>query len=386
MATEANAQNVTNPEANVAAFPNFFDSGNCSGTFGNYTCDNPCLSSDLTWPIDANSPSCDAYVLDAINDARVSIGESVLALPSNWHSLSTDEQLFVLLDMERVGDGSTPVLGINTSLSLQAQIGAQESIDPVPSTSFPATNGPGGGYWGSVWAQGISPLAADYLWMYDDGWGGSTDTTSNLACTSAGAFGCWGHRDIILGAGAHMSYGVGTTCTTCEMGVGYDAVGGTGSWAALIEVASGTLPAMSFTWASEVPYFSPPMTTNTTIVTGTTTVTVIPPEPKLIKLAFSSSKISVRWTSPNTDGIHTVYLQVRRVRQGVLHSQSACDGAGAFATKSYRAASNVMSAVIVAHSKKLFVHGGYYVADVAISNSATDEVWSSPCLDLGRAS
>lgn len=265
VSSEAGAQSVANPGSNISPNPNFFDSGACSGSTGSYTCANPCVSSSLSWPTDSNSPGCDSYVLEAINDARASIGESALVLPYNWYSLSPGEQLFVLLDMERVGDGSTPILGISAVLSAQAQNGAQNSSDPMPTVSFPAENGPGGGYWGSVWAQGISPLAADYLWMYEDGWGGSSATTSNRACTSASSIGCWGHRDILLGAGDGMRYGVGTTCGTCEMGVGYSAVGTSGSWAAIIEVAKGALPAMSFTWANEVPYFSaaPPITTTT---------------------------------------------------------------------------------------------------------------------------
>jgi hypothetical protein len=268
VSSEAGAQSVLNPGSNIAPNPNFFDSGACSGSAGSYTCANPCVSPSLSWPTDSNSPGCDSYVLEAINDARATIGENVLTLPSNWYSLSAGEQLFVLLDMERVGDGETPVLGINASLSAQAESAAQNSADPVPTLSFPAENGPGGGYWGSVWAQGISPLAADYLWMYEDGWGGSAATTSNQACTSASSSDCWGHRDILLGAGAGMRYGVGTTCVTCEMGVGYSAVGVSGSWTAIIEVAKGTLPAMSFTWANEVPYFSsPPPITTTTIAT-----------------------------------------------------------------------------------------------------------------------
>jgi hypothetical protein len=115
----------------------------------------------------------------------------------------------------------------------------------------------------------------------------------------------------------------------------------------------------------------------------------VPPDPtltKLTKLAFSSSRISVRWASPNTIGIRKVYLTVRRVNRGVLHSQDACDGARPIATKSYPAASNVTSAVIVAQGKNIFVRGGYYVAQVAISNSSTDEVSSSSCLALGQAS
>jgi hypothetical protein len=45
-----------------------------------------------------------------------------------------------------------------------------------------------------------------------------------------------------------------------------------------------------------------------------------------------------------------------------------------------------MSAVIVVQGRNLFTRGGYYVAQVAISNSATDEVGSSLCVALGKAS
>ena len=41
-----------------------------------------------------------------------------------------------------------------------------------------------------------SVLEADYYWMYDDGWGGSS--TTNSACSLVTPVGCWGHRDIIL--------------------------------------------------------------------------------------------------------------------------------------------------------------------------------------------
>ena len=39
-------------------------------------------------------------------------------------------------------------------------------------------------------------LEADYYWMYDDGYSGSS--TSNAACSASTPSGCWGHRDIIL--------------------------------------------------------------------------------------------------------------------------------------------------------------------------------------------
>jgi hypothetical protein len=274
MAADAGAQSVANPSVNIAPSPNFFDSGNCYGSPGSYACANPCVSGSLSWPTDASSPGCDTYVLGAINAARGALGESALVLPSNWFSLSAQEQLFVIIDMERVGDGATPILGINTALSTQAMIGAQGSNDPTPAPGFLTENGAGGGSWGSVWAQGYSPLVADYLWMYEDGWSGAT--TSNISCTSATSEGCWGHRDIVLGVGVGMNFGVGTTCTTCEIGVGYAPSGPTGSWTALIEVARGTLPPMTFTWAQEAPYFSSSVTSPSTISVTTIPVTTIP--------------------------------------------------------------------------------------------------------------
>jgi hypothetical protein len=53
-----------------------------------------------------------------------------------------------------------------------------------------------------------SPLGVVNAWVYEDGWRGSTQTTLNADCTSAGAPGCDGHRRALLSrppvAGAHL--------------------------------------------------------------------------------------------------------------------------------------------------------------------------------------
>jgi len=105
---------------------------------------------------------------------------------------------------------------------------------------------------GGAWSGGFNVLAADYMWMYDDGWGGSVSATSNIACTSASAAGCWAHRDELLGSDPGFNPGVGLTSTNCEMGVGYAVVGGSGSYVDLIERPAANAPAMTFTWAQEV--------------------------------------------------------------------------------------------------------------------------------------
>ena len=92
---------------------------------------------------------------------------------------------------------------------------------------------------------------ADYVWMYDDGWGGAGNT-SNIVCTSSGAAGCWAHREELLGYDPGYNPGVGLACTTCEMGTGFALVNGTSaSYVDLIEMPKSGQPAMSFTWAEE---------------------------------------------------------------------------------------------------------------------------------------
>jgi hypothetical protein len=88
--------------------------------------------------------------------------------------------------------------------------------------------------------------------MYDDAWAGSVAATSNVACTSAHAAGCWAHRDELLGSDPGYNPGVGLGCTTCEMGTGFAMVNGHASYADLIEIPKGGLPPMTFTWANDV--------------------------------------------------------------------------------------------------------------------------------------
>ncbi|MHB1975425.1 MAG: hypothetical protein ACYCR4_14260, partial [Acidimicrobiales bacterium] len=94
----------------------------------------------------------------------------------------------------------------------------------------------------------VSTLAAEYDWVYDDGYG-----SANVDCTSPGASGCWGHRDVILG-----QY-TGLGCTDCVMGAAAISTPG-GTWSTSLAdivvapIRPGALP-VSFTWAADVlPY------------------------------------------------------------------------------------------------------------------------------------
>jgi hypothetical protein len=112
-------------------------------------------------------------------------------------ALPVPEQIFVIENLERIGRGEPPISAMTSQLNSVAQSGANAGEDP--SNPVLLTGGGPVIQGGSIWEGGtLSTLEANYLWMYQDGWGGSTSQTSNEDCTSASASGCWGHRDIIL--------------------------------------------------------------------------------------------------------------------------------------------------------------------------------------------
>ena len=191
-------------------------------------------------PAFGSAPGCTAYYLRAIDAARAAEGVGPMALPTDWARLTAAEQLFVVADLERVDRGLPPYVGLSVRLDAVAQQGADAGADPALD-AVPADSA------ASTWAGGMAAvLAADYQWVYDDGYG-----SANASCTAPGAAGCWGHRDGILGADT----GVG--CVDCVMGAGA-ALGGT--WhTSLTEifvapVRPGAIPTF-FTWQHDVlPY------------------------------------------------------------------------------------------------------------------------------------
>lgn len=134
-----------------------------------------------------------------------------------------------------------------------AQRAAQTNSAPSVAAGYTIANdtqdSPG---FGGAWSSGYSVLVADYVWMYDDGWAGSTTATSNVACTSANASGCWAHRDELLGSETNYDPGVGLGCTTCQMGAGFAMVDGNASYVDVVEGPQGSLPPMTFTWTTNV--------------------------------------------------------------------------------------------------------------------------------------
>ena len=204
-----------NPPANIVPNPNFLS--DCSGS--RYD----------------NSSGCVNATLAAIANGRSAEGLPAMVLPTDWYSLTAQEQLFVATNLEREVRGLAPLSSMSSALDGAALQGAEQSNDPSPPAGFPWSQ------WGSNWAGAVgNPLEAMYFWMYDDGLG-----SSNIDCQSAGAPGCWGHRDNVL---------LNLACQPCVMGSGFDATGYQGypGWAELLVDTSGN-PAADFSWSSGHP-------------------------------------------------------------------------------------------------------------------------------------
>lgn len=375
------AYTLSNPSMNIPSNPPLLVSGPCSGTTGAWTCTNPCLTPDLTRPTYSNTEACTVFTLTAINNARAAIGEPALVLPSNWYTLTIARQLFVMLDMERVGDGYPPYVGINAALTTTAQTAAAANADPGKAPGFPLGNDAQGhpGMGGS-WSKNLSVLYADYYWMYADGWGGTAATTANIACTSATAPGCWGHRDELLGFDPRYNPGVGLGCTTCEVGTGYAVVNGGSSYVDLVELPTGAAPATTFSWASELPFFpeglpyTPP---NPAVTTATLAPSTPPSNPAPVptvtaaRRLFNTGELDVTWSTGTRADRKALLL---------IYAGSTC-------ALQIRAAVIVLTSVThgvlkIAQTKYFFPERTYSATVSAVDSNGTPS--TSGCFSLGR--
>jgi hypothetical protein len=195
-----------------------------------------------------NSSTCNRLALTAIGRARQALekmGGMSLSLPA-YARLTPAQQLFVVVNIERIERGLAPAVVLSKSLSAIAQAGAQAGRDPA--VGRVARTLPGGGrtvYVGATWSGGwINPLGADYAWMYDDGPGGT-----NLDCRGGSAKLCWGHRDILLtNSGLKYCHGQGELA----MGTGHAGQGAGYGESDTVVMAGvcGHVPAdATFTWA-----------------------------------------------------------------------------------------------------------------------------------------
>lgn len=157
-----------------------------------------------------------------------------MVLPRNYRSLTVGEQTFVIIDLERVARGLKPFAGLTGPFNTASHTAAVTRVDPNPAIS--TLRALGVSEYGSNWAGDFGPLASDYDWMYNDGYGSGG---INMACLSPQAAGCWGHRDNIVGTYRHLP--------TLLAGAGTGRPAGR-SIATVMSGGGGSPPKLTYTW------------------------------------------------------------------------------------------------------------------------------------------
>ncbi len=169
----------------------------------------------------SNIPASSNDWLTAINSARADEGVGPMNITESvFDALPVTEQLFTVINLERINRGLQPMEYLTTQLNSVAQGGADLGTDP----GFPdnLTGGSVVTFGGSIWAGSInSVLGADYYWMYDDGYGGLLGNTTNAACGLLSLGECWSHRDVIL----HTFPNCGNAAPTLSMGAASSSTG-----------------------------------------------------------------------------------------------------------------------------------------------------------------
>src|SRR6204780_820278 len=108
-----------NPATNLVPTPNFLSSGLCHLSAKVAPCSNPCVrlvgpqtALRPQFPTFNGTPSCTQFVLRALNIARAEENLPTIVLPTNWYHLRAQEQLFVIVDLERTARGPRPDRGL----------------------------------------------------------------------------------------------------------------------------------------------------------------------------------------------------------------------------------------------------------------------------------
>lgn len=244
---------LANPAANVQLPPLASSTGLCAdGPDAQVRCPSPCYPTGHL--VYNGSRVCAGMIIAAINRAQAREHRAGFTLPSDYFALSIAQQLFVLVNLERISHGVPPLVGLSPYLDGPSEVAAHDGVDPPTLTAYGPVRvwvPPAGGYYalGGAWAgNSANAAAAVFGWFYDDGWGGAGHTW-NFACTGPGASGCWGHRDELLGKYA------GTGCVDCVAGAGYwsAAAGGWQQSYDFLIVRPAKLPTpLVFTWDGDI--------------------------------------------------------------------------------------------------------------------------------------
>jgi hypothetical protein len=178
---------------------------------------------------------CIDAVVWYLDKARSRVGLPPYALPANFPSLSPQQQIFVLVNLDRVQYGLRPIPGMTSALNHDALAsGVWRADDPHPS------NTTGLNIWWPGWAGAFdnAPMAYE-AWVWSDGLG-----STNPRCTPTDHSRCWGHRHSVLwkyGPVVAMGAAAGRD-SRHRRGYAYLFVGGN----------AGYRPAYTYTWEQAV--------------------------------------------------------------------------------------------------------------------------------------
>jgi hypothetical protein len=185
---------------------------------------------------DPASAQCLSDGIAALNNARASLGQPAYALPSDFTSLDSNEQMFVLANLDRLLYGLPAITGINIPLSADATAGITADTDPVPSATNYAM-------WTANWAGAFPDSVWAYLaWMYDDGPG-----SSNLDCSPSTPGGCWGHRNDVLAI-----FGLDEGPTAMGVATGVDSSGAPGYAMLLFQGDQTYTTSYTYSWQNAI--------------------------------------------------------------------------------------------------------------------------------------
>ncbi len=218
---------------------------------------------------------CISDELASLAQARSAEGLSPLLLPSNWSTLNSSEQQFVILNLERTTRGLPAFTGESSLLSEEAIQTALANVDHDP--SLPSISQLESWFGANAdvsdWAGNAGPASAIgevFDWLYDDGCGigpsggpsgANTDCNPTISYTQLPS---WGHRGNVLSDSSETS----GLCQQgdCWVGVG---IGGIDDGYSALEVISPVIPggnvnvatptptfvaSIELTWAQELPF------------------------------------------------------------------------------------------------------------------------------------
>ncbi|NMP23153.1 hypothetical protein [Sulfobacillus harzensis] len=213
------ATSIPNPTANIA--PTYY-----------HTCQ---LRGD-------QSQACGTAIVAQINSADKQEGAQEITLPPDYYQLMPAEQVFVITNLNRLAFGLPAIPAMNSDANIYAATGALDATDPnVPGS---LSTGQEVLAWDGNWAEDINVLSSDFNWMYNDGRG-----SFNIDCQTAGALGCWGHRDNILENWNHLLTSAGWSNFSLVAGAAQTGLNGLES-VTYDAIATATPAPESFTWRS----------------------------------------------------------------------------------------------------------------------------------------